>query len=88
MNLIVMNNPVHISIVIETFKTNPNIILIYIYILNIILKFAALNYRGHIKTTICTIGNSGHGTQTVIRKEIYFVPCLLFIGNFLVEYVK
>lgn len=49
MNLIVMNNPVHISIVIETFKTNPNIILIYIYILNVILKFAALNIEGTSK---------------------------------------
>lgn len=84
-----MNNSIHASIIIEAFKTlHPNVILIYIYILNVILKFAALNYRGHIKTTICTIGNSGHGTQTVIRKEIYFVSYLLFIGNFLVKYLK
>lgn len=58
----VMNNFIHASIIIETFKIHPNIILIYIYVLNIILKFGALNYRGHIKTTICTIGNSEHET--------------------------
>lgn len=66
-----MNNSIHIPIVIEAFKISPNIILIYIYILKVILKFAALNYRGHIKTTICTIGNSEHGTQTYKKGNLF-----------------